>query len=880
MRKHRSTMSRRAVAAAWVAILACELAAISPVARAAELTEAVRFAIEPQGLDTALLLFSKQAGISISAPTVLLSGKRSAGVTGQIVVEEALRALLEGTGLGYKRMNAHTVAVGVIVEGDASRDAPERSMWLAQSAPPPTPEATAAEAEVADHLAEIVVTATRREQSVRDVPYNIQAISAETLRDIGALGASDFVRTVPGMSFTDSGKREGVEFILRGLTTGSVGATTSTYVDDTEINLFTGLLDLALLDVERVEVLRGPQGTLYGGGAIGGTVRYITTKPSLTDRSLEVSTQLSGTRRGGLNYGASTTFNTPLVTDKVALRASVGYFDNDGFIRNVALGRDNINFDRTLSARIALRAQPSERLSADFTYYLQRARFGPFAQEYSSLAPFDASFFGPGGERESIQLGNLALGYDFGFAQLTSSTSYVREKEDTLDDYTYVIRDQIFGSFVDPPELLPPFTQYTDQRDRSHTVSEEIRLVSKGSERFDWIAGLYWLDRRSRSHEQEWVPIPYPGLEEFAEWLGVTINDDKEYYLASDPSTFRQWAVFGELGVRLTPRLRVSFGARHFDYRLRERFWAIDQYSPSGRDENGFARSEALPDEYFFGAADHEDEIYRLNASYQLAGGDLLYTTVAEGFRPGGFNLVTPSTGIPIDQRQYDPDSIVSYEIGGKFSLGAGRVYLSSALYYIDWEDIQTSVPSGLGYSIQGNAGKASSRGFELELQARRVLLEGLKVSLGYSFTDVKLEETINELGFEGDRAPRVPRHSGSLILDYDFPMAGGWSYGFNVVSSYTGSSNTDFGALRPDEAGVPQPNSDFLRQDAYWLTSVSVRAEHDAWRLRLFADNVFDEHAQLNRIFADSSTVLRGPFILNVPNRPRTVGLEITRRF
>lgn len=735
-------------------------------------------------------------------------------------------------------------------------------------------------------LEEIIVTATRRDESVQDVPYNIQAIAAPTLQAIGAVDQRDFARMIPGLSMIDQGPRWGSEFVLRGLTTGSnsgpLGQTTTTYVDDTQVDLYSGLLDLKLIDVDRIEVLRGPQGTLYGGGAIGGTIRYISARPDPGRSFGRVGGTFSSTKDGGDNYDVTGMLNMPLVDDKVALRVNAGYFDNDGYIDNVRLGVDDVNWDRTASGRVALLARPTDRFTLELTHYYQRGRYGADSTAFEMLGGDRVDNYAPVGEGERrTNLTNLSLTYDFGWAEPTSSSSYVDEKGRAFDDNTFYIRDMVFASFL-PPEFLPDMTVSTERRVAARTFSQELRLVSKDTTRWDWVAGLYWYDQKSREALQERVPIPFPGQADFEDFvIGAPLNDDKEYFFTSDPTTSKQWAVFGELGLRLTPQLRMSVGARHFDYRLRDTFYAIDQYFGfDARDADGLARTTPFEDEYSFGRADDDGEIYRFNASYNLTPDDLLYVTIAEGFRPGGFNLVTPNTGVPLDQRAYEPDSIVSYEVGGKLTLLDRRVYLSSAVYYIDWSDIQTLVPTDLGFSIFGNAGKASARGFELELQSHGLLAEGLSMMLGYSYTDSKLEESIPELGLDGDSVPRVPEHAGSFMIDYGFDR-GGWHGGVNVSTSYTGKSFSSFGPLIPADDGTLWPDPLYLQQDGYWLTDLSLRFGKDAWTARLFVDNVFDERVDLFRAFENTEfSPYRDPYVRRGANRPRTIGLQLTWEF
>jgi len=746
---------------------------------------------------------------------------------------------------------------------------------------------SAGEATSSTAIEEIIVSATRREVSVQDVPYNIQAISAKTLELMGAVDQKDFARTVPGLAILDSGARAGVDFVLRGLTTGEVAnalsRTTTSYVDDTQTDLYFRSLDLKLLDVERIEVLRGPQGTLYGGGAIGGTVRYISKKPDLRNTEARVSSGVSSTQGGGTNYDVSGMLNMPVVEDKVAFRANLGYFDNAGYIDNIRTGRDNANWDRTASGRFALLVKPSDQFRAELTHYYQRGRYGAWSEAYENLGGRRIDTYEPpvnqGGT--TVNLSNLTLTYDFGWSELTSSTSYINERQHDFDDNTFFIRDSVFASFL-APEELPEINVSTERNTRARTFSQELRLVSKNTERWDWLAGLYWYDRKSSEKLQERVPTGFPGQAEFEEnIIGGLLNDDKEYYFASDPTKVKQWAVFGEVGLKITPQLRASIGGRHFNYRLRETFYAIDQFfGEDARDPQGLARTTPLPYEYNYGKADDDGQIFRFNASYNVTPDDLIYTTIAQGYRPGGFNLVTPNTGVPIDQRAYEPDSIISYEVGAKLSLLDRRVYLSSAVYYIDWSDIQTLVPTDLGFSLTGNAGKASVRGLEIELQSRGLFADGLSLSLGYSYTDGKLDESIPNLGFSGTHVPNVPKLSGSFMVDYSFAGNGRWNAGVNAVTSYTGKSYNMFGPFIPDDAGEPVLNDLYLPQDSYWLTNVSARFGIDAWQVRLFVDNVFNEDIALYRFMNNYESPFHGPYITRGVNQPRTVGLQVTWDF
>ena len=874
--------------------------------------------IEAQPLAKALREFARQSGIQVAVEARLVRAERAPALEGHFEPLDALRRLLDGSGLAAYVVNENTFGIALPQDvrdrkmdaacllcagrietirtktgedmttndttSDRCRSGRVAAIWCALMPAFALAQQSGVEAPVpavADGLQEVVVTATRRAESVQDVPYNIQAISSATLQNIGALDQRDFARLIPGLSMVDNGPRNGVDFVLRGLTTGGNADTTSTYVDETQVNLYTGLLDLKLIDIDRLEVLRGPQGTLYGSGSIGGTIRYISTKPAFNEVRSRISGLVSSTAHAGTNYDVTGMLNLPLVADKAAIRMSAGYFDNDGFVDNVRLGTKRINWDRTVSGRFAFLAHPVEAFDIELTHYYQRGSYGDFSNEFDQLGDRKIDTYGPPGMgQKEINLTNLTLSYDLRLARLTSSTSYVHETGHGHDDNTFYLRDSIFASFL-PPELIPEVALTTDRKRRSREISQELRLVSQDTGRWNWLAGAFWYDRKAREILQEHATLPFPGQADFEDFIGGSITDGNEYFFTSDPTVLSQWALFGEVGLALTPRLHASIGARYFDYRLRETFYAIDQFfGAAARNPDGTARSVPFDDEYAFGRADDDGQIYRFNASFDVTDDDLVYLTIAEGYRPGGFNLVTPNTGVPLEQRQYKPDSITSYEVGGKLSFLDHRAYLSSALYYIDWTDIQTTIITDLGFTLQGNAGKATARGFELELQTRDLAMPGLSLGVGYSYTYAKLAESIPDLGYNGDRVPTVPEHSGFVMADYGFSLADGWKAGVTLSTTFTGSSFATFGPVRPDFDGAAVADPYSLRQDSYWLSTLSARLGREKWDLRLFVDNLFDKRADLSRFFVDANSPYRGPYYSRVVNRPRTVGIEVSRSF
>jgi outer membrane receptor protein involved in Fe transport len=722
----------------------------------------------------------------------------------------------------------------------------------------------------------IVVTATRRTERLEDVPYNIQAVVGEDLARIGATAMADYVRNVPGLSFIDTGPTDGVDIVLRGLRTGGNSAyrTTAIYVDEVEIPTS---LDPSILDIERVEVLRGPQGTLYGSGAIGGAIRYISAKPDFTRVEGAAGGEVSATRRGGVNWLATGMLNLPLVTDKLALRMNVGYFRNDGYIDNILLGRDDVNTERTFSTRVVLAAKPSETLGLALTYYSQLAKFGASSSADADLGPYANAEYFQGYTKRDQHLFSLTASLDLDGARLTSSTSYRYAKGRSLNDNTTYIRDVIFGSFL-LPEELPPLNVATGTRDSGKYWTQEVRLVSDSDSPLSYILGAFYERYSERDRLQETVPLGFEGQDEFeGNIIGAELNDSNEF-LSVSRQKFRQWAVFGEIGYALTERWKASVGGRYFDYRSRETQYNIDQFFGfDARNPDGTARTEPLEDEISEGRARDNGKVFRFNTSYDLAEGALAYVTIAEGYRPGGYNTVGVNTGVSPDQFQYKPDSILSYELGAKAALLDRRLFISGSLYYIDWKEIQTSVYTDLGFVVTGNAGKARSRGFELELSTRNLLAKGLSAGFTYSLTDAELKQTIEGLGFKGERMPYVPRHAASFTLDYEADLAAGLVAGFNTNLTHTGVSWSDFGTVRPGEEDL---NPDFTKQDGYWLAGASLRIGREPWSVRLGIDNIFDVRADLSRRLFNTTSPYRDPFYTGAVNRPRTVSLGFDAKF
>ncbi|MBN1238720.1 MAG: TonB-dependent receptor [Gammaproteobacteria bacterium] len=744
-------------------------------------------------------------------------------------------------------------------------------------------------------LEEIIVTASRRETTVQELPFNISAVSGETLERQRLTSLSEFSRWVPGLTVVDQGVRGGNLMTVRGLNVLSLnasefldngsGGTVQTYLGD--IPLY---LDLKMHDIERVEVLIGPQGTLYGAGTLGGAVRYIPRAPDTEAFSLDLHGDLYAVEHSdGTGYQADAAVNVPLVQDRLALRASVAYVDDPGFIDYPYVLRepgvsnpqpdfsdpaevaanlrrvDDANFEQTLSGRVALSWEASERVQATLNYYFQdqeagartinhREAFGTgrYESAHRYLEPND---------RENALL-SLDVVADLGFAELTWAAGASRYDEQGQRDQTDLLLDFEYGY-----EDFPAFSAYTREIVEEERVNHEIRLVSTGTGPWSWIGGLFYNDYTVDASSEEFTPG-------FPAFIGLDLpTGDLEYLQLTDAEQTEQ-AVFGEVSYRFDDRWAVTLGGRFFEYELTQ------------------SVSFDLPIVGAFGIADPpvlaEDDGFlgKLNVAYDFSDSSLAYLTVSEGYRVGGANPIEQCSddldpaqqnvcALP-DERLIDPDTTTNYEIGVHSTIADGRVNLNGALFYIDWQDIQTmSTTQNGNVPITVNGGGARSRGAELSLQAETAGPWSFTAS--YAYADAQLTTDAPGLvdgddAFAGDRLAGTPQHQGSFYANYNRSLANGWdldvSYGLTFTSDYL----TKVGMRGGGE-----------RLGGYTLHSATVGVGQDRWSATLYADNLLDKFAETGVRLDPSYVRDVGGFTMrryfrNVL-RPRTVGIEFRYR-
>ncbi|MGV3479204.1 MAG: TonB-dependent receptor [Sphingobium sp.] len=722
---------------------------------------------------------------------------------------------------------------------------------------------------------EIVVTALKRSTNLQETPISISAVTGDTIANSGVQSIADLNASVPSLTFVDGGPSSR-RVVIRGIQAAGE-PTVGTYYDETPV---TGAIgagndaggstpELRLFDVERVEVLRGPQGTLYGSGSMGGTLRVIYEKPKF-DTEVAADVSVSGTRGGGVNYEGSAMVNLPVVDDKIAVRA-VGFYRNaEGFIDNTTLNIKNINDQKSYGGRLLVRLQPTEDLTIDAAAYINRSRTDTNAWTLSS-GKFKSDALTRQPVRDDLELYSLTANYDFGGVTLTGIVSYLERDLDSVSDVSRFIRStrtaagcagRVGGGAACTPTQLANYYALVDSQSSSalypqQTMSSwtaELRLSSDGSGPFNWTVGGFFSDRDTHVANPQVNTDPVTGrVIEPQQIATIRFIDD----------SLRQVAVFGEFSYDVTDKLNLTAGARYFKY----------DKDISGQTTIGSILVGAVVRPLSFVDSSEDGTAFKFNASYKITPEVMLYAEAAQGFRPGGANQVI---GLAQELTPYTSDSLWNYEIGLKNTLFDRRLFLNIDVFQIDWSDMQITgrTPNG-AFAFITNAGKARVRGLEVEATIRPA--EGFSITGNASYIDAKLRENqananVSAPGLKGDRIPYVPKFSAGIAAQYQWALSDTLSGFARIDANTVGGSYSDF---RPSG----QPTVNFTRYiDNYQLANLRLGVEgpDNRWGAYLFVTNLFDSTA-ITR--ATSSAIAVSRTLVNSAT-PRTIGANFRTRF
>ncbi|WP_238481172.1 TonB-dependent receptor [Dyella telluris] len=704
------------------------------------------------------------------------------------------------------------------------------------------------------NLGTVMVTANKREERLQAVPMAVSAVSGDDLRRQGANSFADYASQVPGLNLISSSAGQ-TQLVLRGVTSGSsqANSSVSTYIDDAPYGSSTvyaagSLLtpDIDPADIERIEVLRGPQGTLYGSNSLGGLVKFVTTPPDSTRMYGRASVDYTSVDGGGSGFAERAMFNLPLVEGKLALRVNAYNRDDPGYIDNVFTGKKEVNEDTVSGGRAQMLWTPTDKVSVRLSALAQNLRGDGLANTGVEVDPATLQpIYGYQKQSRAAGTGLLAVQYrlydlsvdaDFGWAKLVSSSSYGSQKVDQNGDVTTAygpLLNPIFGLdnggySVTQPITLGKFTQ-------------ELRLESPAEQMFAWRAGVFYTRENTTNHQMVNV---------FDASTGVPIDLPNLGDIHIGPGIFKEWAGYADVTWHATSQLSVLLGARQTHDTTS--YTQVSSGLLTGP-ADFTTRSSDTPTTFLF------------NPSFKFNDNMMAYLRVASGFRPGGANVgVPPGLDAPLT---FQPDKLTSYELGFKSTLLDQRMTFEADAFYIDWNQIQLTTTNA-SFVYLSNGGKARSQG--LEASWKYAPVQGLVLSANATWTDAALtaDTPPGLYGKDGDSLPWVPKWNANLGADYSFPLGGGWSGFVGGNYSYVGRRESDFLSVPGPRISVPGYHGVDLHAGAYFGN----------WTIKGYVKNLTNQRG-ITSLASETTDPLGSPYSATyVP--PRTVGVTLALDF
>jgi outer membrane receptor protein involved in Fe transport len=703
---------------------------------------------------------------------------------------------------------------------------------------------------------ELVVTANKREEKIQDVPMAVTALGGAALDKLVVRSFGDYAALVPGLTVTSGGP--GVNhLILRGLSSSGAASTVAVYVDETPMGSSSGLVDGSIFssdfdpfDMQRIEVLRGPQGTLYGANAEGGLLKFVTRAPQLRTFGGEVQVSGEGVDHGQNGFSADGVVNVPL-GDMAAVRITGFHEELPGWIDDPRLGAKDVNHGHKDGLRVSVLFQPTDKFSVRLTGFGQdlSAFAGPTVDvDRFTLAPLTGDLTQNRFIREpsNISYRNYTgtVTWDLGPATLVSSTSYGKVDTFGRSDPTDLVFSPPTGTLgqVLSGAFKTTLGGLEDQQVNDHKFTQELRLSSPASDRFEWQLGAYYT-RETGTLDQV--------IDAFTPSTGAIFGPVLE--TVSLPSVYKEWAGFGDVTYHFNPQFDVQVGGR------------VASVKQSSVETLSGALVGSVPT--LHASSSESVGTFSIAPRYHLSETTMIYGRIASGFRPGGPNLLpvgapagTPST--------YQSDSTVNYEVGVKSTQLDGRLQLDLAVFYVDWTRIQI-IERVNNVGVTGNGSSARSSG--LEWNATWAPIEGLSLTFNGAYTDAVLTADAPSIGgVDGDFLAGVPRWSSALDGEYTWQPVDGYHAFAGFTWAYMGERKTGFTtATTPPIGRIDVPS--------YNTVNLRLGVNYDTWGVQLFAKNVGDERGAIS---------LTGPGqILNLGRsetviQPRTVGVLVNKKF
>lgn len=882
------------------------------------------FDIVPEALSQALRSYGQISGQEIIFTEDLVAGKTAAALQGDYTAETALAKLLDGTGLIAERSHSGALMIrksqspankpsgpGVnplqsgAHDGSAT-DHGDKHSSSAQTRGGPVDAAQSAkmfESGKPIPPQEVVVTALKRSTNVQQTPLAISAISGSTLEGMGITDTDQLARATPDLVFRESANG-GSRIIMRNVQAAGE-PTVGLYYDETPIIGSVGVNNdaggntptLRLFDLERVEVLRGPQGTLYGSSSETGTVRLIFNKPNLFLPDGVATARLTSIDHGTWGNLEQAMLNLPIVTGIFGVRAVGFYSHNGGWLNNSVLGLQHFNDSDSSGARLMARYRPIDDLTVDLTAVIQN--YSGFngvwdGQAYllQGRSPYDQTLATRQPQSDTLRLYSGTLNWDLGPANLTAAGAYSERELRINFDYSPYFSIvganatagsagcRIYANSGDAdctPEQLTGYRNFAlslshntaFQPQLTRNITEEIRLSSRGEARLRWTVGTFGSQRNVNVLSQLNRADPYTGVmltPTYAEPVGSSAVTN---YQRTVVDILDQYAGFAEATYGLARNLDVTAGLRYFDYRK-----ATTGAVQVGNPVLNVRVSPATT------ARDSETgTVAKFNASYKWNSDLMAYASASQGFRPGGVNQVI---GLPTALAPYEADKLWDYELGLKSTWLARQLAINTDIFQIDWSNIQsaaqttTSQVNGSTFNFITNAGNVRVRGVELESSYQpsvHLVLQG-----SASFVIARLQGdttapagiTITGAGKDGDYVPYAPKVTAQISAQYSWPLSPGLELLTHADINYIGDSWTVYHRTNAYQQELPGYALARLR--------AGLQSDDDRWGVYLFVDNVTDKIGLINK--SVGASVGPGNAMTILSTSPRTIGIDARYRF
>ena len=750
-----------------------------------------------------------------------------------------------------------------------------------------------------DRIEEIVVTANYRAQDIQSVVGSMQAFGGQALDRSGAAGMQDYLLQVPSVSFQPSGNGT-TKVSMRGISNingndfgyASGSPTVGVYLNDVAIQGSGVFPDLKIFDLDRIEVLKGPQGTLYGEGSMGGAIKMVTNAPNPNEWELRTDQAYSWTSHGDANHEARAAVNVPLMQDTLGARIVGTTAFTGGFVDYTTLNEPRANADHTQTLRGILSYKPTDIIDLGYMYLYSNDRRNQFAvvdagkqDELTNSGPEDQF------AKTKFTINSLTARVDLPFASLTSVSSLyhtLRDSQQRVQVLQNLVQGQFVGTGVTAPQLFD--NSPTHVKTQLKSFSEELRMVSKGGDTIDWIAGAFYRNRDQTFEEEKYensIPTDSTGLLNNAlagtgiDTTGLlsnlltalNVNSFNPLQGRQEAGTgienFRQMAAYGEATWNIIPSvLQMTAGLRVFSetvgFTINTNFYGVEAFLLA-TDPQNIDPAAGTVGVHFSQSVKTSGMLPKLSVGWHITDQDMFYATISRGFRSGSANIYAAlSAGPPVVK----PDFVWNKEVGYKSTWLDGRLIANLSLYYINWSNIQGPILGNakLGvvpvqFAYLANAGDAVVKG--AEVSTTWLIVDGLTLNLSGGYNDGVLVSAAPNSGVSsGVKMPSTPLFTGSATTSYSATLFNDWIGDVSTTYSYTGSQLMIYPA-----AGV----TDGYPISAYGLLKASMGVQHDKLRVQLYGDNLMNKHA----VVAISSPSKQATIIT-----PRVVGVRMSYDF